>query len=400
MAAGIILPLSVLDPYAISGRFLSTLLKPFVTAGNNQLLSWVGEGRWDALYQVSYSIPAWPVTILAGFMLLGLGLGVWLWGRIYCNSLCPVGAFLSLLSRFSCYKLEFAPAECRHCRQCLNSCKAGCIDAETRHLDFDRCVLCFDCATACKFNGLRWVRRWRGPRHLDLPLRSPTPTHEETEPRCPDRRSFLAAAGTLAVGAAVVPVLAAERNAARPVFPIMPPGAGDFNRLASRCVGCQLCVETCPSKVIRPAVLQYGAAGFMLPRLDFHANMCEFDCTACSNACPSGALQPLTVERKHLAQIGRVRYQEKLCVITQEHVDCGACAEHCPTGAVAMKPWQDGLRIPVVDVSTCIGCGCCEHVCPVRPQRAIVVDGLRQQAVALPPPKTKSTAPKDTGFPF
>jgi len=398
---GVAFPLLLLDPYAMTGRFLSLLLKPLATAGNNQLLAWVGEGRFGWLNPMSYAVPVWSAIALVVVMLILLVYVVRRWGRIYCNSVCPVGALLRLLSHFSLFKLAFVPEGCQNCRQCAKRCKAGCIDVDTKQLDFERCLLCFNCATSCKFGGLRWVRRGPIAEHLDLPLRrTSAPSAPAEAPKSNDRREFLAVAGTLTAGAVLLPPLWLDRHSVRESFPVMPPGAGSFDRLASRCVGCHLCVESCPSKVIRPAVMQYGVAGFMLPHLDFHANMCEFNCTACSHACPTGALLPLSRDQKHLAQIGKVRYMEKYCVVPQEKVDCGACAEHCPTGAVSMKPWKDGLTIPVVDVSICIGCGCCEHVCPVRPQRAIVVDGLRQQAVALPPPKNAPVKVKDDGFPF
>jgi len=54
---------------------------------------------------------------------------------------------------------------------------------------------------------------------------------------------------------------------------------------------------------------------------------------------------------------------------------CGACAEHCPTHAAHMVPFRDGLAIPQVDVSLCIGCGACQFACPASP-KAMTVLGL------------------------
>jgi len=45
------------------------------------------------------------------------------------------------------------------------------------------------------------------------------------------------------------------------------------------------------------------------------------------------------------------------------------------------------LAVPVVREDLCIGCGYCEHHCPVRPERAIVVTadgaGLRVEGLGL-----------------
>ena len=53
---------------------------------------------------------------------------------------------------------------------------------------------------------------------------------------------------------------------------------------------------------------------------------------------------------------------------------CGSCSEHCPTQAVKMIPYVDGLTIPEIDNTICIGCGACEHACPVTdPYPAIYI---------------------------
>jgi ferredoxin len=40
-----------------------------------------------------------------------------------------------------------------------------------------------------------------------------------------------------------------------------------------------------------------------------------------------------------------------------------------------MIPYKNGLTIPAIDDKICVGCGGCEFICPVRPQRAIYVEG-------------------------
>jgi ferredoxin len=38
-----------------------------------------------------------------------------------------------------------------------------------------------------------------------------------------------------------------------------------------------------------------------------------------------------------------------------------------------MIPYKGTLTIPKVESELCIGCGGCESICPVRPERAIVI---------------------------
>ena len=393
LAAGIIMPIVVFEPYAFAGRLSTLLVTPLAEGVNLLLLKIFGEGRFAWLYPADTVKPVWPVVAIVAASFLLLLIAVWRWGRIYCNSLCPVGALLSMIGKISIFKLAFVPEACRHCRSCVTTCKAGCIDRETQSIDFDRCVVCFNCAAACRFNGVQFVRRWKFS--LDDTAAAATPTDNT-------RRDFLVAAGTVAAGAALLPAAHIGDLTRKAHYPVMPPGAESFDRLASRCVSCHLCVASCPTKVIRPATLEYGLSGLMMPMLDFRRNMCEYDCNTCSQVCPSGALIPLTQAEKHRVQIGKVKYFKERCVIFCEHTDCGACAEHCPTQAVTMKPWQDGLSLPFTDVSICVGCGACEHICPVRPERAIIVEGGRRQEQAQPPPRLKTPAAKkgNDGFPF
>jgi ferredoxin len=47
-----------------------------------------------------------------------------------------------------------------------------------------------------------------------------------------------------------------------------------------------------------------------------------------------------------------------------------------------MVDWEDGLTIPKVEPELCIGCGACEYICPVRPDKAIIVSGNKKQGMA------------------
>ena len=90
------------------------------------------------------------------------------------------------------------------------------------------------------------------------------------------------------------------------------------------------------------------------------------------------------MDERRTVQAGVARFNPDLCVVKTKGTSCGACNEHCPTQAVHMVPWEKNLTIPEVDTELCIGCGGCEYICPVRPQRAIVVDGLPVHARANP----------------
>jgi len=84
-------------------------------------------------------------------------LSVVLW-RPFCRFLCPLGALLSLVSRFSLFRLE-ADSACVACGRCTDRCPAGACDGgRIRSAD---CFLCGACIDACPVASLRLVRRGR-----------------------------------------------------------------------------------------------------------------------------------------------------------------------------------------------------------------------------------------------
>lgn len=160
--------------------------------------------------------------------------------------------------------------------------------------------------------------------------------------------------------------------------PVFPPGGMMIGRFHHHCNGCQLCVSKCPSGILTPASTEYGIRGFQQPVVKFRHGFCNYDCTICTEVCPNHALRHLTKLEKHQTQMGQVCFLEENCVVKTQETNCGACAEHCPTGAVKMVPYgkpELSLKIPEITAELCVGCGACEYICPVRPYRAIYVDG-------------------------
>ena len=98
--------------------------------------------------------------------------------------------------------------------------------------------------------------------------------------------------------------------------------------------------------------------------------------------------------------MGKAQFIKKNCVVETDKKDRGACAEHCPTKAVRMVVFEKKLKIPELDNTYCIGCGACEHICPVRPHKAIFVDGLPVQGIAKPPVSKPATLIPMDDFPF
>ena len=185
--------------------------------------------------------------------------------------------------------------------------------------------------------------------------------------------ALLAAAEKFGDGgfAEIVPPLSPSRSVS-----VMPPGAGDRRDFTRKCVSCHICVSNCPEKVLRPSM---SLKSFGQPEMDFRNGYCLLACTRCSNVCPSGALMPLQAEMRPNVRMGVALYDRKSCVRTVNGDKCDACVRKCPVKAIALVD-----EYPVVDELKCVGCGACEHVCPARPVPAITVKGYDMQRMVLP----------------
>ena len=108
---------------------------PFVYLGTAALFAATGSAfiicEYDpfiALFRLSGSMN----MLLFGGSFLALGVFV---GRPYCRFLCPYGALLSVLSRFSKWHLSITPENCIQCRLCEESCPFGSIHCPTEPSD-------------------------------------------------------------------------------------------------------------------------------------------------------------------------------------------------------------------------------------------------------------------------
>lgn len=339
------------------------------------------------LVQMDYFPAAFPV-LLASAGMLGLVAVMSAWkGRLYCNTVCPVGTFLGLLSRISLFRLGFDPASCKKCGKCVKSCKAQCLNLKEYKIDSSRCVACYDCVRSCSEGGIRyrWFTRVRqqipAQKKKVPPASAPSSSAAVPSIAGSSRRQFLEAT---AVGLAAAAFSGCRGDAARKLDPtqcVLPPGAGSLERFLDICTGCQMCVANCPTHVLQPSYLQLGLKGFMKPRMDFATKYCLYDCHRCAEVCPTGAIRrmPVTAERdtegitKDTTRIAVARFYVCRCLVARKDMDCGACTEHCPTKALYTVPYigRDGQehRLPRLDPSLCIGCGACEHACPVTAER-------------------------------
>jgi polyferredoxin len=409
--SGSLLLVAQLDPFSHFGRLLGLLARPLLVWTNNLAARGLeGLGSY-ALAPADFALAHWQALIVP---LAVLGLLVWMagrHGRLFCNSLCPVGTLLGLLSRYALFRVAIDTDRCNLCAKCSVQCKAECIHLKDRRVDFDRCVACFNCIPACPEGGIGYRLARKTPAASgEAPGQGAPLAQGAAGGEVRGRRAFLGASAASALG--LIGFAAMSRAREWPVnkkptlvpvvkgHPVAPPGAGSTDRFNLACTACQLCVSACPTQVLQPSLLAYGAKGFLQPRMAYEVAYCTYECTRCTEICPTDAIRPLTTEAKKVAKIGEVRFIEENCIVVTEETACGACAEHCPTQAVHMVPHRGVLTIPALEEDVCIGCGACEHACPVRPHRAIYVEGEPVHRVAEVPEGEALEVVVPEEFPF
>ena len=334
--------IALIEPYSAYGRIVTSIAHP----------SW---GIVAVVAIVTFVV----ITLLALF-----------YGRAWCNNVCPVGTVLSIFSRNSLLRPVIDNDKCTACHRCERSCKASCIDTVSEpHIDYSRCVDCFDCIGRCPEKAISYKFAY-GRKNKEV--------QAEQDTNAGSRRAFI---GTVAFLGASAVAKAGDGNLA-PVIEkqnperkekLVPPGAGSVKSFYDHCTACQLCVSACPNGVLRPST---DLAHLMQPEMGYEKGYCRPECTACSDACPSGAIEKLLEGHKLMISIGTAHINPELCVVNRDSVDCGNCARHCPVGAIRMVdvPGSEHKQ-PSVCEHKCIGCGACENLCPSRPVSAITVNG-------------------------
>lgn len=288
--------------------------------------------------------------------------------RFWCKYLCPLGALLGLLSRYSLLKREVSEG-CTSCGICASRCQGGAIHEEVDVWNNTECLACFDCDDVCPQKAVTFGIGRKAHPVMDL-----------------GRRQVMV---SLASGILAVP-LVRSTPFSRPDFsnPILirPPGSLEEKEFLKRCVKCGECMKVCLTNGLQPTLLEAGLEGLWSPRLVPRIGYCEYHCTLCGQVCPTGAIQRLPLEEKMKTRIGLAMIDKGRCLPYSHSTPCIVCEEVCPTSPKSI--WFEELRIkdrtgkevivkqPHVDLDRCIGCGICEAKCPVGNRPAIYVTNI------------------------
>lgn len=140
---------SVIDPYGAYSRICASVFAP--AAG-------LDTPMWSAT-STRVAVATWASTLLAAVTLAAVTVTAARRGRLACNTICPVGTTLGLVSRFAIFQIDIDTDKCIQCRRCEEVCKAECINLTDHTVDGSRCVNCFDCLTVCPNDAIHYTNR-------------------------------------------------------------------------------------------------------------------------------------------------------------------------------------------------------------------------------------------------
>lgn len=348
------------DPISWMTRLFTWLLWPLFSLLGNALLDltrplleglgWMNLARMELTESV---IGVFGLLTLAFFIFL-FWLGRWQ-RRLWCRSLCPLGALLGLAARFSIFGRKVSDA-CDACSRCAVVCETGAIPKEYEKTDEAECIRCGKCETDCKTEAVTFAPGLPRPSESNFDL---------------NRRQVLTSLGAGFVGSiwlANNPARLAGEYAA-----LRPPGSIPEADFLSACIRCGHCVKICPTHCLQPALHEGGPAGLMTPITRMRLGPCDPNCNACTLICPTDAIRPVELLEKTYARIGVAVIDQGRCIVWEQGKVCLVCDENCPYGAISWKANEQGHRVPSVEENHCNGCGQCEHACPIDGQAAIRV---------------------------
>lgn len=385
---------NLLDPYSNFGRILTQIFNPVVTLINNVAAFTLEKFDIYLLYPIEIKNSyLWLTVFPLVFFIIIIHLS-YTRGRLYCNTICPVGTLLGFVSKFTIFKLKIDKPSCEGCGICARVCKSECIDKETKEIDSSRCVACYNCLDVCPSDSINYQ------------FASLSIVDSKTDD---SRRNFISRASLFLVGLttstlAQIKIIPKKESKVqiKKNSVVSPPGSVSTDHFTATCTACHLCISACPTRVLQPSFTEWGIFNVFQPFMDYNTSFCNFECNACGEVCPTGAIQSIVSDRKKITQLGKAIFIKENCIVETENTACGACSEHCPTKAVMMVDYKNGLKIPEVTNKYCIGCGACEFACPVKPFKAIYVDGnlVHQLAEKKPTEKLNQKIDYKEEFPF
>jgi len=386
-----------LDPFSLLVRSIGLAILPAFNFAARAVLEPLEQSHVAAIATTSKGVHAVLGLFLLDFrqahfaqgLILGILFIVILFAslrvtRLWCRAICPLGALLGAVSRWSVLGLHKDPESCNNCNRCLLDCQGGDDPIGGASWRKSECLMCMNCVGSCPEHslGFRFFRKEK----------------EVASPDLGRRRTITG----LAAGAAVVPLMRANTGLGKSRHErlLRPPGALDEPDFLSRCIRCGECMKVCPNNALHPTLGEAGLEGLWSPTMVPRIGYCEPSCVLCSEVCPTGAIWQITPKEKgwvvgvgaasaaagQPVRLGMAFYDRGRCLPWAMATECIVCEEWCPVSpkAIYVEEAQvvdsagntKTLKQPRVDPSRCVGCGACEFACPLQDRPAVYVTSI------------------------
>ena len=368
----------IFDPLVIAARFVSMNMIPALTHTFNasfifliKYLNAPGAVK-DLYYALKPTILGVKVFYFANslailtFFIVILAASL-VTRRFWCRVLCPLGATYGLIGKISPFSRKIDG--CVACGNCRNYCRMGAIKEDFSYVKSE-CILCMDCIYDCPKRVTRFS--FFGSRRNGAA--GNIPKNGDGSSAGVSRKNFilLILSSFFAMGARFNPGV---KNTAGAGAVIRPPAALEEDDFVNRCIRCGNCMKVCITNGLQPVMLQAGPAAIWTPHLVPETGYCEYRCTLCGRACPTGAIPAISQERKMTVRLGLAEIDRSICLPWASGTECLVCQEHCPVSdkAIRLNTYGGGPAKPYIEEELCVGCGICQNKCPVRPVRAVRV---------------------------
>lgn len=382
----------IMDPLSLLIRSLSVSLNPLFNYSTRAFFDTIYHSNMRGIVDISESIysvikkgllsfqqPFYIQGAFIGFLFLFiLGLNL-VEKRFWCRYLCPLGAFLGILSRFSVLKRSVSEG-CTSCGACASVCQGNASPDKKEEWRDTECYYCWNCDDVCPQNAVSFGF------HPPLsPLAKGGIKGGYASMDLGRRRVIV----SMLSGIVAIPLLrstpVSKQGYSNPSL-IRPPGALEEKEFLKRCVKCGECMKVCITNGLQPTLFEAGFEGIWSPLLVPKIGYCEYRCTLCGQVCPTGAIKKLDLKEKSKIRIGLAMIDKGRCLPHAYATPCIVCEEVCPTPKKAI--WFDTAKVkdrngkeitvqqPRVDLELCIGCGICEAKCPVVDRPAIYVTSI------------------------
>ena len=378
------LTVMILDPITLLFRTVTSVVLPAVRIVITSMESWLYQFaafqpavewfdnlvRGTLLVESNFYLPSIVIAVVfVGILSLNA-----IRSRFWCRYLCPLGALLGLVSKASQVRYRVDQGKCISCQRCALTCPTGAIDPDDKFAaNSAECITCLECVEDCPVQAISF----RGQRGLAGYQRYD-----------PSRRQFFASIGSAAI-AAVLLRLAPLFQLKNPLL-VRPPGASEDN-LRDKCIRCGECMKVCPTGGLQPSLSSAGVEGLWTPVLVSRLGYCDYSCNSCGQICPTHAIPDLPLNQKQKIALGKAAIDQNRCIPWSQGIECVVCEEVCPVSRKAVELKSEGVinesgqvvsvLVPSVRENRCIGCGICEHQCPVDGESAIRVYSTGEQGI-------------------